>query len=71
MSLWMSAPLKIFVVGGWIGVFGYDVPSVEEAGDETKHAEEDVDEGVEGAETGFDPYREWWEDYGKNSKENV
>jgi hypothetical protein len=28
---------------------------VQEAGDEAQHAEEDVDEGVGGAEAGFDP----------------
>lgn len=37
MSLmWMSSVLQVLVVGGgWVGVFGYDVPGVEEAGDET------------------------------------
>lgn len=43
------------VVGLKLGVLGDDVPGVEEAGDEAEHAEEDVDEGVGGAETGLDP----------------
>ena len=43
-----------FVFG--VGVFGDDVPGVEEAGDVAECGEEDVDEGVGGAEAGFDPY---------------
>lgn len=43
------------VVGLELGVLGDDVPGVEEAGEEAEHAEEDVDEGVGGAETGLDP----------------
>lgn len=43
------------VVGLQLGVLGDDVPGVEEAWDETEHAEEDVDEGVGGAEAGLDP----------------
>ena len=40
---------------GGLGVFGDDVPSVQETWDVPKHAEEDVDERISGAETGFDP----------------
>jgi len=40
-----------------VGVFGDDVPAVEEARQEAEHAEEDVDEGVGGAEAGF--YPDW------------
>lgn len=43
------------VVGLELGVLGDDVPGVEETGEEAEHAEEDVDEGVGGAETGLDP----------------
>lgn len=43
------------VVGLELGVLGDDIPGVEEAGDEAEHTEEDVDEGVSGAETGLDP----------------
>lgn len=43
------------VVGLELGVLGDDVPGVKEARDESEHAEEDVDEGVGGAETGLDP----------------
>lgn len=43
------------IVGGFLGVFGDDVPSVEEAGDEAEAAESNVDEGVGGADAGFDP----------------
>ncbi len=38
-----------------LGVLGDDVPGVEEAGEEAEHTEEDVDEGVGGAETGLNP----------------
>ena len=40
-------------VGFW--VFGDDVPGVQEAGEVAEEAEEDVDEGVGGAEAAFDP----------------
>jgi hypothetical protein len=43
------------VVGLELGVLGDDVPGVQEAGEEAEHAEEDVDEGVGGAEAGFNP----------------
>lgn len=43
----------VFVVA--IGIFCDDVPGMEEAGDETKHAEEDVDEGVCRADASLDP----------------
>ena len=39
----------------WIGVFGDDVPGVEEAREVAEGAEGEVDEGVGGAETDFDP----------------
>lgn len=43
------------VVGGFLGVFGDYVPGVQQAGDETEAAEGEVDEGVGGADAGFDP----------------
>lgn len=49
-----------------VGVFGDDVPGVEEARKETKTAESEVDEGVDGAEAGLDPdcgeVSMWFED---------
>lgn len=42
-------------VHGLLWELGDNVPSVEQAGNETKHAEEDVDEGVGRAKAGFDP----------------
>lgn len=54
--LLLASALQVFVAGGGrVRVFGYDVPGVEKAGDETKGAEEDVDEGIEGAKARFDP----------------
>lgn len=47
--------LREDVVGLQLGVLGDDVPGVQEAGDETEHTEEDVDERVGGAEAGLDP----------------
>lgn len=38
-----------------LGKLGDDVPGVEEAGQEAQRAEEDVDEGVGGAEAAFYP----------------
>lgn len=46
--LWVLGERVIEIL---VGVFGDDVPGVDEAGEETEHAEEDVDEGVGGAET--------------------
>ena len=43
------------LVRGDVGVFGDDVPGVQEAGEEAKTAEGEVDEGVDGAEAGFHP----------------
>lgn len=40
---------------GWLWVAGYDVPGVEETGEEAETAEGEVDEGVGGAETAFYP----------------
>lgn len=45
--------LVVIVVG--FGVFGYDVPGVKEAGDVAEGAEEDVYDGVGGAESDFYP----------------
>ncbi len=53
----LGAGLEVFVVGGGrVRVLGDYVPGVQHAGEVADHAEEDVDEGVEGAEAGFDPY---------------
>lgn len=49
--------LVVVVVG--FGVFGYDVPGVKEAGDVAEGAEEDVYDGVGGAEADFYPDCEW------------
>jgi hypothetical protein len=49
----------IGVIAGF-GVFGDDVPRVEETGDVAEDAEADVYEGVGGAEAAFDPdWRGW------------
>lgn len=40
-----------------VGEFGNNVPGVQEAGEEPEHAEENVDEGVGGAEAAF--YPDW------------
>ena len=47
--------LRDHVVLGQLGVLGDDVPGVDESGEETETAEEDVDDGVGGAETALDP----------------
>ena len=39
-----------------VGVAGDDIPSMNQAGDVAKAAEGDIDEGIRGAETDFDPY---------------
>lgn len=44
-----------FVLVGWLGVFGDDVPCVQQAGDVAEDAEEDVDEGVGAADAALDP----------------
>ena len=38
-----------------VGVFGDDVPGVEETGEEAQTAEGEINEGVDGAETRLDP----------------
>jgi hypothetical protein len=38
-----------------VGIFGNDVPGVQQAGHPAEHAEKDVDDGVGGANAGFDP----------------
>jgi len=44
-----------FVVVG-VGVFKDDVPGVDQAGEETKTAEGEVDEGIGTTDAAFDPY---------------
>jgi hypothetical protein len=44
------------VAGDLLGVLGDYVPRVQEAGDVAQNAEENVYEGVGGAEAGFYPY---------------
>jgi hypothetical protein len=60
-----------------VGVFGNNVPGVQEAGDVAERAEEEVEQGVEGAETALDPdcrrlvsKRDsvWWVDGGKEGR---
>ena len=43
------------VEGFLLGIFGDDVPGVQQARDEAEHAEADVDEGVGGTDAAFDP----------------
>lgn len=45
----------LLVLVRWFGELGDNVPGVEEAGDEAEDAEEDVDDGVGGADTALDP----------------
>ena len=59
----------VVVVG--FGVEGDDVPGVEEAGDVAEGAEEDVDEGVGGADAGFDPDGDGGEEDGEEAEEDV
>ena len=40
----------------WVRVAGDDVPGMDEAGEVAEAAEGDIDEGVGGTETDFDPY---------------
>jgi len=41
-----------------VGIFRDDVPCVKETGYVAKHAKEDIEKGVSGAEAAFDPYCE-------------
>lgn len=59
----------IFV--GWLGILGDQIPCVNEAGNVAKTAEEDVDKRISTAETALDPYRQWGEENGKESEEEV
>ena len=59
----------VVVVG--FRVEGDDVPGVEEAGDVAEGAEEDVDEGVGGADAGFDPDGDGGEEDGEEAEEDV
>lgn len=54
-----------------LGVLGYDVPCVEEAREVAEDAEEDVDERVGGAEAGFDPNCNGWEEDGDETQEDI
>jgi len=56
---------------GRLREFGDDVPGMEEAGDVAEHAEEDVDEGVDAAESTFDPDRQRGEENGQKAKEDI
>ena len=44
---------------------------MEEARDITKSTEEDVDEAVSGADTGFDPDGDWRKENGEKAEEDV
>ena len=66
----------LFLVDGLVvvvllGVAGYDVPGVDETWYVTEHAEEDVDDGVGGAEAAFDPDCYGWEEYSDQPEEDV
>lgn len=52
------------VVEWWGRVLRDDVPGVQEAGEEAEDAEEEVDEGVGGADARFYPDRQRWEEDG-------
>jgi hypothetical protein len=60
---------QLFVVGNW--EFRDDVPGVQEAGDVAEHAEEDVDDGVGGADATLDPDGQGGEEDGDDAKEDV
>jgi len=60
-----------FVLVVRVGELGDDVPCVDEAGDVAKEAEEDVDEGVCGAEAALHPDGEGWEEKGQEAEEDV
>lgn len=59
------------IVEFFFGEFGDDVPCVQETGDEAQAAEEDVDEGVGGAQAAFDPDGDRGEDDGEDAEEDV
>ena len=63
--------VSVVVVVVGFGVEGDDVPGVEEAGYVAEGAEEDVDEGVGGADAGFDPYGDGGEEDGEEAEEDV
>ena len=63
--------VSVVVVVVGFGVEGDDVPGVEEAGDVAEGAEEDVDEGVGGADAGFDPDGDGGEEDGEEAEEDV
>ena len=67
----VSVVVAVAVVVVGFGVEGDDVPGVEEAGDVAEGAEEDVDEGVGGADAGFDPDGDGGEEDGEEAEEDV
>lgn len=60
-----------FIVVRRLGELGDDVPRVDEARDEAEHAEEDVDDGISGADAALHPYRQGREENGQEAEEYV
>lgn len=60
----------VFIVVGF-GIERDDIPGVKEAWDVAEGAEEDVDEAVSGADAGFDPDGDGWEENGKQAEEDI
>jgi hypothetical protein len=54
-----------------VGELGDNIPGVQQTGNVTKHAQEDVDETVGAADSGPDPDCEWREEDGEKAKEDV
>jgi len=59
------------VLVGRLGEFGNDVPGVEETWDVSEDAEQNVDERVCAADSALDPDRQWGEEDGEESEEDV
>lgn len=59
------------VLVGRFGEFGNDVPGVEETRDVSEDAEQNVDERVCAADSALDPDRQWGEEDGEESEEDV
>lgn len=59
------------VVDGVGRVFGDDVPRMDQSGEVAEDTEEDVDEGVGGADSSSDPHGQRREKHRNNDKTNV
>jgi len=54
-----------------VGIFRDDVPSVKKTGENSETAESDIDKGVGGADTAFNPYWERWKEKRQEEQEAV